>query len=164
MSKAEPSDSRFPVLPETVLPRCGCPPRSPVTYQPPQRSPIGVRSVVSLEMRRGGSLSTPPRHTGYPWEALQGSVVAATLLGRAGFDAWNWGDQAIRRAVGFLERLDSRWGGWWAKGDDTWQLFLINRAYGTRFATDPHATFGKNVGWTAWTHSAKAQTRVARRR
>jgi hypothetical protein len=128
------------------------------------RGSISLDGAQPEEMRRGGSLSSPPRHTGYPWEALQGSIVAATLLGRAGFDAWNWGDQAIRRAVGFLERLDRHWGGWWATGDDTWQLFLINRAYGTRFATDRHATFGKNVGWTAWTHSAKSQTRVARRR
>ena len=97
-----------------------------------------------------GEPGSPPSRTGYPWEALQGSLVAATLLGRAGFDAWNWGDQAIRRAVGFLERLDSHWGGWWATGDDSWQLFLVNRAYGTRFATDPYATLGKNMGWTAW--------------
>jgi hypothetical protein len=74
-------------------------------------------------------------------------VVQAEFLSHAGYPAWEWQDQALRRAVAFLHRI-----GWPAEGDDQWQLWLINRAYGTRFPAAELATPGKNMGWTNWSH------------
>jgi hypothetical protein len=61
---------------------------------------VNIDGVLPDDMRRGGSFTTGcPAGTGYPWEALQGVVVQAELLYRQGYDAWNWQNQAERRAV-----------------------------------------------------------------
>ena len=88
-------------------------------------------------MRRGCRYRLPPCATGYAWEALQGAVVQAEILHRQGYDAWQWQDRALLRAAQFLWRLDQLYGGWWASGDDEWQVWLINAAYGTDFPSEP---------------------------
>ena len=87
----------------------------------------------------------------YSWEGLQGAVVQAQLLYRAGYDAWNWSDKAILRAAQFLYGI-----GWTAQGDDQWQPWLINAAYGTNFL-QATAQPGKNMGFTQWTHAQARQ-------
>jgi hypothetical protein len=72
-------------------------------------------------------------------------VVQATLLARAGYDAWNWSDKALLRAVTWQYTINH----FPAKGDDTWQIPIINRAYGTHFPVS-RANTGKNMGWTDW--------------
>ena len=75
-------------------------------------------------------------------------MIQAELLQRQGYDAWNWSDQAIRRAVAGLERL-----GWYATGEDEeWLVHVVNRRHGARFRTPSVAIVGKNFGWTDWTH------------
>jgi hypothetical protein len=106
-------------------------------------------------MRRGCSFRWPPCHTGYPWGGLEGATVQAELLHRAGYAAWEWQDQALHRAAQFLSNLDQEAGGWWAEGDDEWNPWLINHAYGTRFPTTLPAQPGKNMGWTDWTHARR---------
>jgi hypothetical protein len=108
------------------------------------------------DMRRGGRLKFPPGGTGYPWEALQGALVEAEILKRAGYDAWEWEDRALLRAVEFLNRV-----GWQATKDDEWQVWLINYRYGTSFATAVKVRPGKNMGWTDWTHGGRASPPVA---
>ena len=98
-------------------------------------------------MRRGGSFQWPPQKTGYAWEGLQGALVQAEILHRAGYPAWEWEDQALLRAVQFLHGI-----GWEAEGDDEWQPWLINYYYGTSFPVVIGARPGKNMGWTDWTH------------
>lgn len=100
------------------------------------------------EMRRGGKFEWPPKETGYPWEALQGSLVQAEILSRAGYDTWQWEDQALLRAVRFLYEIE-----WPAGGDDQWQLWLINHVYSTDYEAETPARTGKNIGFTDWTHS-----------
>ncbi|MEZ4511562.1 MAG: alginate lyase family protein [Chloroflexota bacterium] len=100
------------------------------------------------EMRRGGKFKWPPKETGYPWEALQGSLVQAEILSRAGYDTWEWEEQALLRAVRFLYEIE-----WPADGDDQWQLWMINHVYGTDYAAETPARTGKNIGFTDWTHS-----------
>ncbi len=106
-----------------------------------------IDGVMPDDMRRGGSFRFPPSGTGYPWEGLQGAVVQAEILFRAGYDAWQWEDQALLRAVNFLDGL-----GWDAEGDDEWQISLINARYGTNFSENLKASPGKLMGWTAWSH------------
>ena len=98
------------------------------------------------EMRRGGGFTCPPAPTGYPWEALQGAIVQAHILKRAGYPAFDWADKALLRAYQFLYGI-----GWKDKSDDHWQVWLVNDAYGTGFPTSA-AGHGKNMGWTDWTH------------
>ena len=78
-------------------------------------------------------------------EALQGAVVEAELLSRAGFDTWNWSDKALLRAITWEYNVNN----FPAKGDDTWEIFIINHAYGTNFPTSA-ANTGKNLDFTDW--------------
>jgi hypothetical protein len=124
-------------------------PQRPVGINPKgaTRNGQNIDGVLPDDMRRGGPLRFPPGKTKYVWEALQGAIVQAEILYRAGYDTWEWEDRAILRAVEFLYRI-----GWKAEGDDTWQIWLVNRRYGTSLPTSDKARPGKNMGWTDWTH------------
>jgi hypothetical protein len=110
-----------------------------------------VDGVLPDDQRRGGSFVWPPFKENYAWEALQGATVEAELLTRAGYPAWQWQDRALQRAATWLYQQAS----YPAEGDDTWQPWLINAAYGTSFPTSAART-GKNMGWTDWTHGPSA--------
>jgi hypothetical protein len=114
-----------------------------------------IDGVIPDDMRRGGGFRFPPAHTNYPWGALEGAVMTVEILHRQGYDTWNWGDQALRRAVQFLFGLSRRYpkAGWWAAGDDCWTVWVVNRAYGASFPTVTPARPGKNMAWTDWTHA-----------
>jgi hypothetical protein len=124
-------------------------PSKPVGVNPKGATKNGhnIDGALPDDMRRGGAFAWPPKATGYPWEALQGATVAAQLLTRAGYPAFEWCDDALLRAVRFLYSID-----WPVTGDDQWQPWLINYAYGTMFAASTNATPGKNMGFTQWTH------------
>jgi hypothetical protein len=125
-------------------------PDSPVGINPKGATKEGhsIDGALPEEMRRGGKFRWPPRRTNYPWGALQGALVQAEILSRAGYPAWGWECKALLRAAEFLHDI-----GWEAEGDDEWQLWILNRAYGTNFPAPSPATPGKNMGWTDWTHS-----------
>lgn len=126
-----------------------CDPSKPVGINPKNCSKNGhsIDGAQPEEMRRGGSFTWPPEETGYPWEALQGALVTAELLQRAGYNAWNWQDKALLRSVEFLYSIN-----WRADGDDVWLLWLVNNHYDRHFPIQSSANPGKNMGWTAWTH------------
>ena len=109
-----------------------------------------VDGALTEEMRRGAPFQWPPVFTTYPWEALQGALVLAEILYRAGYDAWRWEHGALRRAVLFLESI-----GWPAAGDDVWQPWLLNHVYDMNLTVDTNGVrMGKIIGWTDWTHPA----------
>ncbi|MEZ4870533.1 MAG: alginate lyase family protein [Caldilineaceae bacterium] len=124
-------------------------PAQPVGINPVGTAKSGqsIDGALPEEMRRGGSFQWPPLETNYPWEALQGAVVQAALLDRAGYPAWEWQDQALLRAVQFLYNI-----GWPAQGDDEWIPPLINCVYGASFPVAAKVHPGKNMGWTDWAH------------
>lgn len=139
-------------------------PEKDLTWQADPKNPVGINPKGSTiqghnvdgmlpdDIRRSGSFTWPPsgaKAQMYSWEGLQGATVAAQLLTRAGYPAWEWSDQALLRAARFLYSID-----WPATGDDGWQPWLINYAYGTMFAATSSATPGKNMGFTQWTHAA----------
>ncbi|MFQ5857928.1 MAG: alginate lyase family protein [Anaerolineae bacterium] len=138
--------------------------RSDLSWQADQENPVGIvppgavkqgysiDGALPEEMRRGGEFQWPPQETGYPWGALQGALVLAEILHRAGYPAWEWGDRALLRAAQFLYDID-----WEPEGDDEWQPWLINHAYSTAFPATTPARPGKNMGWTDWTHSEHHQ-------
>ena len=131
-----------------------------LSWQADASKPVGInpqgatkqgRSIDGAlpdDMRRGASFQWPPASTGYPWEGLQGAVVQAELLDRAGYPAWEWENRALLRAVQFLYSIN-----WPAESDDTWQIWLVNQAYGTTYATTTKTSLGKNMSWTSWTHA-----------
>lgn len=141
-----------------------------LSWQANRQAPVGINPLGAMrdghlidgvmpdDMRRSGEYQWPPKRTGYPWEALQGAVVQAEILHRAGYDAWEWEDRALLRAVQCLHRL-----GWVAKGDDQWTPWLVNFRYGTNFPSKSPARFGKTMGWTDWTHARRASSRKEQR-
>ncbi|MCI3950225.1 MAG: hypothetical protein K0R11_2159 [Acidimicrobiales bacterium] len=133
-------------------------PAAPVGVNPAGATLAGhaVGGALPEEMRRGGGVQWPPSGTGYPWGALNGAVVTAELLSRQGYDAWGWGNQALERAVRFLDGLNRQFGGWGPANDDEWVLPLVNARYGTKFAAPASVGLGKNMGFTNWTHGASS--------
>jgi hypothetical protein len=111
-----------------------------------------IDGALPDDMRRGCTLRFPPCPTLYPWEAMQGAVVQAELLSRQGYDAWDWGDEALRRAATFLFALHDRYGDedWGAPRGDSWIPWLLNARYGTHFPTVLPARAGKGMGYTDW--------------
>jgi myo-inositol-hexaphosphate 3-phosphohydrolase len=129
-----------------------CDPARPVGVNPLGCVKQGrnIDGALPEEMRRGGGFRWPPSETGYAWEGMQGALAQAHILARAGYPTWDWQDRALLRATQFLYGI-----GWVPEGDDTWQPWLVNWAYGTSFATVNPARPGKNVGWTDWTHASR---------
>jgi hypothetical protein len=101
--------------------------------------------VLPDDQRRAGGFSWPAPKENYVWEGLQGALVQAELLSRAGYDAWNWSDRALWRTINWQYNVN----GFPAQGDDTWQIWLVNHAYGTTFPTSA-ANTGKNMSFTDW--------------
>lgn len=125
-------------------------PENPVAINPLGATKEGysIDGALPEEMRRGGKFQWPPKETNYAWGALQGALVQAEILCRAGYPTWEWQDRALLRAVEFLYEL-----GWEPEGDDIWQPWLVNYAYNTDFPAPVTTRPGKNMGWTDWTHS-----------
>jgi hypothetical protein len=138
-----------------------------LSWQADRARPVGINpagatrdghridGAIPDDMQRGGKFRWPPKHTNYPWGALEGALVQALLLSRAGYDAWNWSDKALLRATQFLDELDREFGGWWAEGDDEWMPWLVNSAYGTSFRVAQPAHPGKNLGWSDWVYGCR---------
>ena len=125
--------------------------------------PRDVDGVLPDDQRRGGCPGDwPPEGENYVWEALQGAVVAAEMLDHvrewllgaysaAPDPMWSWSDGAICRAV----RWQYRVAGYPARGDDTWQVWVVNGGCGTDYLPRDGRDSGrpgKNMGWTLWTH------------
>ncbi|MDP9484033.1 MAG: alginate lyase family protein [Chloroflexota bacterium] len=131
------------------------------SWQCDQAAPVGVNpvgcrraghsidGVLPDDQRRAGGFRWPPPKENYVWEALQGVTLEAELLTRAGYPAWDWGDKAILRAVTWLYRVAH----FPAQGDDSWQPWLVDRRYGTRFHGAAPTSPGKNFGFTDWLYS-----------
>jgi hypothetical protein len=118
-------------------------------------NPVGARildrnvdGVLPDDQRRSGDFYWPPPQEEYVYEALQGALLQATVLARAGYDVWNWESKALLRAYVWLHNQAN----FPAAGDDNWQPFVVNKVYGTSFPAPEASNPGKNVGWTCWTH------------
>ena len=130
-------------------------PNAPVGINPPGATIEGynVDGVPPDDQRRSTSFSWPPVKTNYAWEALQGVVTAAEMLHRAGYDSYQWSDRAIFRAVRWLHTTTFSDGeSYAAQGDDIWQVWIINKRYGTTYPAAVRTRPGKMVGWTDWSH------------
>jgi hypothetical protein len=125
-----------------------CDQAAPVGINPVgcERAGHSIDGVLPDDQRRSGGFRWPPPKENYVWEGLQGAALEAELLTRAGYPAWDWGDQALLRAVTWLYRVDR----YPAQGDDSWLPWLVDRRYGTHFHDSAPSTPGKNFGFTDW--------------
>lgn len=119
-------------------------PSNPVAINPPGATIEGhdVSGALTEEYRREGSgFMWPPGQPTYPWEALQGAFLMSWLLYRKGYlDVWEWGDQALLRAVQFnYDQANLP-----ASGDDLSLVYLINQAYNTNYPTTEGTDYGKS--------------------
>jgi len=119
----------------------------------------GDRDGALVEDISRGDPYPNPTSTGlsYSWEALQGAVLQAVLLARHGYpDVWQWQDQALRRATAFMAAhggfLDTNF-----HPINHWVPWVIDQAYGTRWATNP-AGAGRQFGFTDWLTTTGAGT------
>jgi hypothetical protein len=104
--------------------------------------------VLPDDQRRSGGFTWPPPKENYVWEALQGAVAQAWILHRQGHPAFEWQNQALKRAVAWLHTQAN----FPASGDDTGTPWIINKMYGTNFPTQK-ASPGKNgMGFYDLTH------------
>jgi hypothetical protein len=104
-----------------------------------------VSGVLPEDWRRGSTYKWPPTLTGYMWEGMQGYVVTAVILHRAGLVSFNSGDDAVVRSMNQLYSINYP-----PVTDDTWIPWVVNYYGGTSFETET-ANPGKNMGWTDWT-------------
>jgi hypothetical protein len=130
-----------------------CNPSEPVGINPAgcMKEGHSIDGVLPDDQRRDGPFQWPPPKENYVWEGLQGALAQAVILSNAGYDVWNWEDQALLRAVRWLHEQAN----FPAEGDDAWQPHLVNYYYGTDFPAVVPARPGKNVGWTDWTHGER---------
>ncbi len=127
-----------------------CDPEHPVGINPAgcTRDGHSLDGVLPDDERRAGAATWPPPKENYVWEALQGALVQAVILQRAGYPVFEWQNEALLRAARWLHSQ----AGYPAEGDDTWLPHLLNHFYGTDFPAPIPAQPGKNAGWTDWTH------------
>ncbi len=128
-----------------------CDPDRPVGINPPgcTRQGHSIDGVLADDQRRGGAFRWPPPKENYVYEALQGALVQAVILERAGYDVFAWQDSALLRAFQWLNHLAF----FPAVGDDGWEVPLINAYYGTSFSAPVPSRPGKNMGFTDYTHA-----------
>ena len=122
-------------------------PSQPVGINP-AGSTIGGHSVDGVlpdDQRRTGDFAWPPPCGNYPYGALDGALLQAEILWHAGYDAYNWQNQALLRAQLWLRST-----GCPPSGDNLWQSPLIDARYGTSFWNGAPVPPGKNFGWTSW--------------
>jgi hypothetical protein len=132
-------------------------PSDPVGIQDRGAVKNGCRldGAIGNDMSRGGDNVCSPLYTQYPWVGLEGAVPAALVFARAGYPAWDVGGDAIRRALGYLWFLRQTSGNEdWFDGDRSNEcIFLVNRAYGTRFPCVLPVGGGRTFGYSDWTHA-----------
>jgi hypothetical protein len=131
----------------------------PVAINPTgaQRQGYPIDGVLPDDQRRSGPFTWPPPKENYCYTALQGAVVQAELLSRAGFtDVWHWQDDALLRSYAWLHLVAA----YPPQGDDTWITPLIDYYYGTNLWNGSTTRPGKNVGWTDWTHDPRTAPHV----
>ncbi len=127
-------------------------PDKPVGINPKgsMRDGHNIDGVLPDDMRRSGPFRWPPARENYVYTALAGALAQAVLLDRAGYDAFDWEEQALWRAYQWLYQVAY----FPAVGNDTWQPYLINYFYQADLAVTTPARFGKIIGFTDWTHQA----------
>ena len=144
---------------------------------------IAIASLLAAPAVAQCNLAVPPCPGVGPcsWSCnppLEGGCAGAVGLGHGAFSACTVGSfdligtryentcatgaggctklQPRLRYWGFDEYTTANYGCGWP-GDDEWQPWLVNWAYGTDFTAVDSPRHGKNMGYTDWTHGGPAE-------
>lgn len=110
-----------------------------------------VDGAIINDQGRGGGFSWPPGYTQYPWEGMQGYILQAELLSRAGYPSYFVQNNAPLRTLDYQYYLSQQFGAQWMN-NEPWVTWVINKAYGQHYPVLPTNGGGKNMSWTDWTH------------
>jgi hypothetical protein len=112
-----------------------CDPSKPVGINPAGCTKEGhsIDGVLPEEQRRASAFTWPPPQENYVYGGLQGALVQAVILRRAGYDVFEWQNQALLRAFRWLHTQAQ----FPATGDDTWEPHIINYYYSHVLASFP---------------------------
>ncbi|MDZ7361898.1 MAG: alginate lyase family protein [candidate division KSB1 bacterium] len=135
-------------------------PNAPVGINPLGATIQGhsVDGVLPDDQRRAGPFTWPPPKENYVYGALQGALMQAIILYRAGYNVWNWENQALLRAVKWLYNEAN----YPAEGDDEWLIHIVNYFYNTNFPAPFPCEAGKNAGWTDWLYGSRYALTVSK--
>jgi hypothetical protein len=86
----------------------------------------------------------------YTMEGLQGQLLAAILLERQGYDVFNWGDQALRRAMDWLQREGKPFGN--NSSVEKHISWIPRYFYQKSYSTTP-SNMGRTLGFTDWLYA-----------
>ena len=112
-------------------------------------SGVNVDGAMPVALQEVSGFTNAPPQGDYAYEHLQGALLQAVILSRAGYDVWEWEDEAMLRAYEWVEEEANSA----ATGDDSWQPFVINQAYQANYLAAPTVSaHGKNIAPTDWTH------------
>jgi hypothetical protein len=120
-----------------------------VAINPAGCDPILDGAFVEDVSRSG--YSWPPGSIGmmYSWEMMQGQFIQAEMLHRQGYDAYNYGDRGLKRAMDFMVRAGYQM----AYASQRWVPWLANYRYGTDYQTPLPLGLSYGMSWTDWTHA-----------
>jgi hypothetical protein len=122
-----------------------------------ERGGIDLDGAIVQDIDRGGNRKWPPGKDGisYTLEALQGLTLQAELLTVNGYgDAWEWSDEALKRAADMVTRSGESGGRSWNLDEvDVHLPWLLNARYGLDLPTEP-AGFGRVFGYTDWLYGS----------
>ncbi len=126
-------------------------PSQPVGINPPGAVIAGrnVDGVLPDDQRRTGEFAWPAPCGNYPHGAMDGALLTAEILTRAGYPAYGWGSNALLRAEQWLHATACA-----PSGDNVWQLPLLDARYGTNYWNGAVVRPGKNFGWTDWLYGS----------
>ena len=101
------------------------------------------------DVQRGGNYTWPPNPTNYAWGGFSAAVAQAEMLSRAGYPAYDWENQAIRRGMNFLETAMISSG----HNSTDWMPWVVKYHYGANFQVKTLTGWGRLMGWADWTHA-----------
>ena len=114
---------------------------------PCTKSGHNLDGAIPMDVDRAGAFTWPPGSMGqmYMGETLQGLIVQAELLRRAGYDSYDWENQALKRIARFVSSYD----GWNLAMVTRHVPWVLNARYGLSIPTLP-AGYGRAFGYTDW--------------
>lgn len=116
-----------------------------------------VDGFMAQDMARAGAYQWPPIMTHYVRENLNGRVIQAEILRRAGYPAvFSWGDRAFLRAAAALRRLDAFDDGWFEPDAQVHRIIATRHSI-TTWGLASNAR-GRAVSGVDWTHGPGSTT------
>jgi len=130
---------------------------------------LGAEGCIDNEGASMAGLYNGPCYTDYAVTAMQGYIATAEMLYQAGYDSYDWSNQAIRRSVEFSKRMADTYNtSWWSQfqhgGWAAWIGYLVNARYGLALPVSgtARATGNGTMGWTDWTTTGDIPYRKSR--